>query len=126
MKSRLPALAAVALLLPAAAAAQVVEYYHVDALGSVRAVTNPSGAVVERHDFLPFGEEWNPPAPRPDGQPIRFSGKERDVETGLDYFGARYDAAAIGRFTTIDPVHTWRENLVDPQRWNRYAFVRNN
>ena len=32
----------------------------------------------------------------------------------------------MGRFTTVDPVYTWRENLVDPQRWNRYAYVRNN
>src|SRR5207249_8874003 len=59
-------------------------------------------------------------------QPKRFTGKERDAETGLDYFGARYYGSKIGRFTTTDPVYTWRENLVDPQRWNRYAYGRNN
>ncbi len=42
------------------------------------------------------------------------------------YFGARYYGSKIGRFTTTDPVYTWRENLVDPQRWNRYAYARNN
>jgi len=42
------------------------------------------------------------------------------------YFGARYYRANVGRFTTIDPVYTWEENLVDPQRWNRYAYARNN
>jgi RHS repeat-associated protein len=42
------------------------------------------------------------------------------------YFGARYLATELGRFTTVDPVYTWTENLVDPQRWNRYAYVRNN
>jgi RHS repeat-associated protein len=42
------------------------------------------------------------------------------------YFGARYYRADIGRFTTVDPVYTWQENLADPQRWNRYAYVRNN
>lgn len=42
------------------------------------------------------------------------------------YFGARYYEAQAGRFTTIDPVYTWQENLEDPQRWNRYAYVRNN
>ena len=42
------------------------------------------------------------------------------------YFGARYLRADLGRFTTIDPVYTWTENLVDPQRWNRYSYVRNN
>jgi hypothetical protein len=35
-------------------------------------------------------------------------------------------ASELGRFTTVDPVYTWKENLVDPQRWNRYAYVRNN
>jgi RHS repeat-associated protein len=42
------------------------------------------------------------------------------------YFGARYYGSKIARFTTTDPVYTWRENLVDPQRWNRYAYARNN
>ena len=42
------------------------------------------------------------------------------------YFGARYYRANIGRFTTVDPLYTWQENLVDPQRWNRYAYARNN
>ena len=66
--------------LAVSAQAQTIEYYHLDALGSVRAVTNQSGAVIERHDFLPFGEEVNPPA---EAQPRQFTGKERDAETGL-------------------------------------------
>ena len=121
--------------LPALSFAQggVVEYYHLDALGTVRAVTNESGTVLERHDYLPFGEELCPSGGTyivcggsPAGQSKRFTGKERDTETGLDYFGARYLRANAGRFTTIDPVYTWQENLVDPQRWNRYAYARNN
>ncbi len=86
-------------------------------------VTDQSGAIIEQHDYLPFGEEWNP---APGDQPKRFTGKERDAETGLDYFGARYYASNIGRFTTADPAHTLTDNLVDPQRWNRYAYGRNN
>ncbi|HQZ15390.1 MAG TPA: RHS repeat-associated core domain-containing protein [Vicinamibacteria bacterium] len=112
---------------------QVVEYYHLDALGTVRAVTEGSGTVLERHDYLPFGEELCPSGgtyvvcgTAPVGQSKRFTGKERDTETGLDYFGARYYGAKTGRFTTIDPVFTWQENLEDPQRWNRYAYGRNN
>jgi RHS repeat-associated protein len=111
------------------ARAQVVEYYHLDALGSVRAVSNQAGVVVENHDYLPYGEEWCGSGVCTGvsaGQPRRFTGKERDAETGLDYFGARYYGAKLGRFTTIDPVYTWQENLVDPQRWNRYAYVRGN
>jgi len=117
---------------PPSHAGEVVEYYHLDAIGNVRAVTNAAGQVVERHDYLPFGEEWcpGPPAgvcgPVTPGQPKRFTGKERDAETGLDYFGARYYGSRIGRFTTTDPVYTIQENLVDPQRWNRYAYARNN
>ncbi len=42
------------------------------------------------------------------------------------YFGARYYASNIGRFTTTDPAYTYRENILDPQRWNKYAYGRNN
>ena len=108
------------------ARAQVIEYAHMDALGSIRAVTDGTGRVLERHDYLPFGEEWNPAPPRPDNQPLRFTGKERDGETGLDYFGARYYGSRIARFTTTDPVYTIADNLIDPQRWNRYSYGLNN
>jgi RHS repeat-associated protein len=106
------------------AQAVTVEYYSLDALGSVRVVTGANGQVLQRHDYQPFGEEYNPPTGQPDKR--LFTGKERDAETGLDYFGARYYRANIGRFTTVDPVYTWQENLADPQRWNRYAYARNN
>ena len=59
-----------------------------------------------------------------------FTGKERDSETGLDYFGARYFSGAQGRFTSPD----WSEkpqtvpyaDLTNPQSLNLYAYVRNN
>jgi len=122
-KRLLTLLTACSLLAPSLANAQRVEYYHVDALGSVRAVTDEQGDLLERHDYLPFGEEWNP---QPSGQPRKFTGKERDQETGWDYFGARYYESSLARFTSIDPVITFDENRVDPQRWNRYSYVRNN
>ncbi len=56
---------------------------------------------------------------------IEFTGKERDAETGLDYFGARYFSGAQGRFTSPDP-HNEGAQLVDPQSWNMYAYVGNN
>ncbi len=120
-------LSLLALLWPAGVAAQGgerVEYYHLDALGSVRVVTDASGQVVRRHDFGPFGEEVAPTHPNPERK--LFTGHERDAETALDYFGARYYRADVGRFTTVDPAQTISENLVDPQRWNRYAYVTNN
>ena len=122
---------ALAPVVPALHAGDVVEYYHLDGLGNVRAVTNQAGQVIERHDYLPFGEECTtgPCASNPGvgvGQPRKFTGKERDAETGLDYFGARYYGSKIGRFTTVDPYLDTTMALVDPQRWNRYAYGRNN
>jgi RHS repeat-associated protein len=53
--------------------------------------------------------------------------KERDTETGLDYFLARYYSSTQGRFTSVDPVnYQARLNKGDPQSWNGYAYVNNN
>ncbi len=57
--------------------------------------------------------------------PQRFTGQAPDQETGLDYFNARYYAAALGRFTSADPGNAGA-NLFDPQTWNAYAYVRGN
>lgn len=55
----------------------------------------------------------------------RFTRKERDVETGLDYFLARYYSSTQGRFTSIDPLLAsgWP---AQPQSWNRYSYTINN
>src|SRR5271169_1704545 len=53
----------------------------------------------------------------------RFTGKERDSESGLDNFGARYDSSSMGRFMSPDPLGGHRE---DPQTLNKYSYVRNN
>jgi RHS repeat-associated protein len=49
--------------------------------------------------------------------------KERDNETGLDFFGARYYANVQGRFTSVDPIKLTAERLVDPQRLNLYGIA---
>ena len=103
--------------------AGVIEYYHVDALGSVRAVTNASDGTVRTHHYHPFGEGVGVDATT---DPMRFTGKPRDGETGLDYFGARYFAPKTGRFTSVDPIMNIAAAMVDPQRWGRYAYSRNN
>ena len=102
-----------------------------DSLGSTRLVTN-DGAYVSRHDFAPFGEELTSSNRLTsmgyglaDSMTHLYTGKERDSETGLDYFGARYRSAYEGRFTSSDPGHVganwWR-----PQTWNGYSYVHNN
>jgi RHS repeat-associated protein len=56
---------------------------------------------------------------------VNTSGKERDAETGLDYFGARYFSGAQGRFTSPDP-KMFPHDITDPQSWNKYAYTYNN
>ncbi len=64
------------------------------------------------------------------GRRSRSTGKERDAETGLDYFGARYFSGAQGRFTSPDwsakPEAVPYADLTDPQTLNLYGYVRNN
>jgi RHS repeat-associated protein len=106
-----------------------------DQLGTPRIVFDQSGALatVSRHDYLPFGEEI-PSGFRSgisgyganDGTRQKFTQKERDIETGLDYFGARYYGSTQGRFTSVDPVAIKLKHLTNPQDLNRYAYVANN
>ncbi|HXM48293.1 MAG TPA: RHS repeat-associated core domain-containing protein [Pyrinomonadaceae bacterium] len=55
----------------------------------------------------------------------KFTLKERDNETGLDFFGERYYGSALGRFTTSDPLMA-SAKTGNPQTWNRYTYVLNN
>ena len=88
---------------------------------------------MKRHDYLPFGEELpagvggRTTAQGYSGDNVRqkFTSQERDNETGLDYFGARYFSSLHGRFTSPDEptLDQWPGG---PQSWNLYSFVRNN
>lgn len=111
------------------------QYTTPDHLGSPRAVTGAAGAVVSRHDYRPFGRELvageggRTPGlgfGADDGLRQKFTAKERDDETGLDYFGARYYSSHHGRFTSVDPLPVTKECFVNPQRWNVYSYVNNN
>ena len=114
-------------------------YLTPDHLGSTRLVTGEDQSVLSRHDYLPFGEEIGAglgnrgqatgvtgyTASRADGPAQKFTGKERDNESGLDYFQARYFSGAGGRFTSADPENA-SGDPADPQSWNGYAYARNN
>ncbi|HET6933105.1 MAG TPA: RHS repeat-associated core domain-containing protein [Candidatus Acidoferrum sp.] len=101
-----------------------VNYYFADHLGTARIVANSSGAILDDSDFYPFGGERV--VTSSSGNTYKFTGKERDSESGLDNFGARYDSSAMGRFTSVDPIWVKIDRLVDPQRLNLYAYGRNN
>ncbi len=90
-------------------------------------------ANVKRHDYAPFGEELFNGArttamgyAAADSTRQKFTSKEHDNETGLDYFGARYFASTQGRFTSTDPIIMAPERVLDPQQINFYAYTRNN
>lgn len=73
--------------------------------------------------YLPFGQEWNPQLT---ANHYKFTGKERDSESGLDNFGARYDSSQYGRFMSVDLVMLKANRLSDPQRLNLYTYALNN
>ena len=93
-----------------------VYYYHFDGLGSVIALSNNSGEIVEQYEYDVFG--------RPDrvsdvNNPYFFTGRRYDDETGLYYYRARYYDPYIGRFLQTDPVgYAYGLNL--------YTYVGNN
>jgi RHS repeat-associated protein len=62
---------------------------------------------------------------RQNGIGSRGTGKERDAETGLDYFLARYYSGAQGRFLSVDPENAGAKHA-DPQSWNAYSYALNN
>jgi RHS repeat-associated protein len=79
-------------------------------------------------DYLPFGEEY-PAVGYPSSTErtgVKFTGKEKDAETGLDYFLARYFSSSQGRFTSVDAKGFSKRTLRNPQKWNKYAYVLNN
>ena len=105
-------------------------YYHGDHLGSAGALTDTGGNVMWSSTYLPFGQEWNPQITV---NHYKFTGKERDSESGLDNFGARYDSSQYGRFMTPDPFNPFALKprafnawISNPQRWNKYAYALNN
>jgi len=115
------------------------EYLFADHLGSTRIMVERSTGTTHCYDYSPFGEELDQglngrgacyealsyPSGSFGSVSEKFTGKERDAETGLDYFGARYFSGAQGRFTTPDEPLV-DQHTQDPQSWNLYSYVRNN
>jgi RHS repeat-associated protein len=120
---------------PTAVNSNGTRYTVSDHLGSPRVVTNSSAGVVSRHDYMPFGEQLGSGVGGrtagigfgvADSIRQQFTSKERDAETGLDYFGARYYSSTQGRFSGADPLFIEMKRLPYPQAWNLYTYTRNN
>ncbi|MBK7707316.1 MAG: hypothetical protein IPJ30_16595 [Acidobacteria bacterium] len=111
-------------------------YLTTDLLGSPRVITDRQGNVVSRRDFMPFGEEIGAGVGGrteslkyslngSDNIRKRFTGYEKDEETGLDFAEARMYRNNHGRFTAPDPLLS-SASLGNPQTFNRYVYVGNN
>jgi RHS repeat-associated protein len=100
-----------------------VHYYFSDHLGSSTVVENATATSCEQDiDYYPYGGVENDYCPNVP-QNYKFTGKERDSESDLDNFEARYLGSSLGRFMSPDPMGGHKE---DPQTLNKYAYVRNN
>jgi len=107
-----------------------VDHYGLDHLGNARIVYGNNGGW-DQSDFYPFGGERVISSQV--GSRYKFTGKERDSESNLDYFGARYMSSQYGRFMTPDSavdetlsVALPYAELSNPQSLNLYSYVRNN
>ena len=113
-----------------------IDWLVVDHLGTLRMIIDKTGSLagIKRHDFLPFGEELIATQGArtaamgysADDTRQKFTSKERDAETGLDYFLARYYSAGQGRFTSPDPILISDQQSSNPQLWNLYNYATNN
>jgi RHS repeat-associated protein len=111
---------------PTGNASQTQNFSLTNWLGSEAARTNaangiPSSAYLSQ----PFGD-FQTTLFGSDTDDIHYTGKERDTESGNDYFGARYYASTMGRMLSPDPIGIWVADKTNPQSWNLYSYVMNN
>ncbi len=99
-------------------------YYHKNHLGSVVALTDGNGNLVERYEYDPYGQPLffdandNALSQSAVGNSILFTGRDYDAETGLYYYRARTMHPGLGRFMQHDP-------LMYVDGYNMYSYVEN-
>ncbi|MBI2449539.1 hypothetical protein HYV49_04555 [Candidatus Pacearchaeota archaeon] len=93
-------------------------FYHPDHLGSTTLVTNISGGITEYVHYLPYGDLLSSSNSR-----YQFTGKEKDKEVGLYYYGARYYDPYFRHFIQPDTIIS---DIYNPQALNRYSYALNN
>jgi RHS repeat-associated protein len=98
-----------------------VAFYFSNSVKSTSVISDTLGNIIEEYDYDPWGNERQ--FVNSDINHYKFTGKERDSETQLDYFGARFDFSSLSRFMSVD---TGTLHLNDPQSLNRYSYALNN
>ncbi len=122
-----------------------VYYYHADGLGSITALTDYKGRIVQRYEYDSFGNMKH--RGHKVKQPYTFTGREWDKEIGLYYYRARYYDPEVGRFISFDPIlhpesvrkaccggcgtvnnisPSFASLMLNPQSLNPYVYVGNN
>ena len=92
-------------------------YYHFDSIGSVTALTDSNGNIIERYSYDVYGnfvikdEQNNRLTNSKIDNPYYFTGRKYDFETGIYYYRMRYYDPTIGRFLQIDPISNNNTNL---------------
>ena len=81
-----------------------VYFCHPDHLGSATWITDSAGAPIEYIHYMPYGELWTDQQASAYVERYRFTGKERDSESGYDYFGARHYSSTFPMWLTVDPL----------------------
>jgi RHS repeat-associated protein len=113
--------------------------YHADQLGTNRLITDETGAVVQRAFTKPFGELYKvvngsgaDVSPSNRASHYLFTGQHADVETALDYFGARYLDPLTGHFMSVDPEligasagATFNGVTTSPGAFDAYSYASN-
>ncbi|NJM21690.1 MAG: hypothetical protein HC907_24750, partial [Richelia sp. SM1_7_0] len=96
-------------------------FYHTDAIGSTRLVTDNVGLITDRYDYDAFGLLLNQEGTF--GNSFGFAGEQRDAGTGLDYLRARYYDPNLGRFISKD---AYPGTMFDPYSQHDYQYAHAN
>ncbi|MBZ5489706.1 MAG: hypothetical protein LAO76_02095 [Acidobacteriia bacterium] len=105
-----------------------IKYYISDHLHSTAMFVDKAGtsaAILDDNDFTPWGGLVSGVGKSTSDNTLKFTGKYRDPESQLDYFGARYYSSALGRWMRPDRPFS-DQTAVNPQSWNLYVYAQNN
>lgn len=97
-------------------------YRHADWMGSSRLASTTSQTVYSDVSYAPYGEPYN----QYGTADLSFTGQNQDTASGLYDFLYREQSSVQGRWISPNPLGMGAANPVNPQSWNRYAYVGNN